>query len=403
MRILWFAKDAPFVNSGYGKCCNEICTRLNKLGHDIAVFATVGNRSSSFFEWNGLKIYPGYEDVYGEDIIYDHYMDWKAELLITQLDIWPMKKIHELSKSGLINWLPYAPIDSLLPCPDITERLKFAVHTVTMCKWGKEQLDNQNIPATSVHHGINSNVYRILKESKGKLKLELGFPEDCFLIGMVQANQFTRKAIEEQLKGIAIFKEKHPQIDIRLYFHTQPNRIDSFHLPSLVQILGLKEIVKFQSDYLGIKGFTENHMARIYNSLDVLLSATNGEGFGLPVIEAQGCGIPVIATDCMSFPELLLAGALCKVKTWFTTPTLLTKAMPDETDIAEKLWLVYNTEYNRREIQDMAHYLWDWNSRIIQEWMILLDEIKEKLVKSCTQIPRPSKHTIEMAKSIVEY
>lgn len=403
MRILFFAKDAPFVNSGYGKCCREICTRLSRLGHDVAVFATVGNRSASFFEWHGLKIYPGLEDVIGEDIIYDHYKDWKAELLITQMDVWAMKKIHELSRAGLINWLPYVPIDSLLPCPEITERVKNAVHVVTMCKWAKEELESTGISATSIHHGIDTTIFRILPEKKEKLKQELGFPSNCFLIGMVQANQFTRKAIEEQLRGIAIFKEKHPQIDIRLYFHTQPNRVDSFHLPSLVQILGLKELVKFPNDYFSIKGFTEEHMARIYNAFDVLLSATNGEGFGLPVIESQGCGVPVVATDCMSFPELILAGALCKVKTWFTTPTLQLKAIPDDLDIGDKLWLIYNTEYNRKEIQDLAHYLWSWDSRIIQEWMCILDTIREKLKKQCLQIPNQPKAIKEMAKKICEY
>ncbi len=403
MRILYFAKDAPFVNSGYGKCCREICTRLNKLGHEVAIFATVGNRSANLLKWKDLTIYPGHEDIYGEDIIYDHYCDWKAELLITQLDIWPIKKIHELSKNGLINWLPYAPLDSLLPCPDITERLKSAIHTVTMCKWAEEELNSIGISATSIHHGIDPEIYKVLKETKEELKLELGFPKNCFLVGMVQANQFTRKALEEQLKGNRMFQEKHPQIDTRLYFHTQPNRIDSFHLPSLVQIMGMKEIVKFPNDYWTIKGFTENHMARIYNAFDVLLSATNGEGFGLPVIEAQGCGVPVLATKCMSFPELVLAGALCEIKTWFATPALQTKAMPDEEDIAQKLWLIYNTSYNRKEIQDMAHYLWSWDFRIIQEWMQLLDKIKEKIKKECAQIPSPSLRAIETAKHTREY
>jgi len=403
VRILFFAKDAPFVNSGYGKCCREICTRLSRLGHDVAVFATVGNRSAYFFEWQGLKIYPGFEDLFGEDIIYDHYLDWKADILITQLDIWPMKKIHELCRTGLINWLPYAPIDSMPPCLDITERLRYATHVITMCNWGKELLEKQGIEATCIHHGIDTKIFRIINETKEKLKQELGFSKECFLVGMVQANQFTRKAIEEQLRGVAIFKERHPQIDIKVYFHTQANRADSFHLPSLVQIVGLKDHVKFPNEYLTIKGFTEEHMSRIYNAFDVLLSATNGEGFGLPVIEAQGCGIPVVATDCMSFPELVLVGGLCKVKTWFTTPSLQIKAIPDEQDIAEKLWTIYNLEYNKRELQDMAHYLWSWDSKIIQEWMRILDQIRLKIEKRCLAVPQVSKKTKEMEKNICVY
>jgi hypothetical protein len=105
----------------------------------------------------------------------------------------------------------------------------------------------------------------------------------------------------------------------------------------------------------------------------------------------------------MSFPELVIAGALCKVKTWFTTPSLQLKAMPDEEDMAEKLWKVYNTEYNHREIQDMAHYFWNWDSKIIQEWMMVLDMIQGKLDRSCLKIPKQSKRAKELSQQICEY
>lgn len=396
MRILFFAKDAPFVQSGYGKCCREICTRLRRFGHDVAVFATVGNRTSSFFEWQGLKIYPPLDDIYGEDIILDHYLNWKAELLITQLDVWAMQKIHTYAQQNLINWLAYVPIDSDPPSSAIIDRLKCATGIVAMCHWAKKKLTEYGLESTVIHHGVDTKVYRVLPH-KDKLKQELGFPPGCYLVGMVQANQFLRKAHEEQFRAVALFRQLHPQIDIRLYCHSIP-RPDSYHLPSLAEHLGISDIVRFPNDYLTVKGFSEEQMGRIYNAFDVLLSATNGEGFGLPVIEAQACGIPVVATDCMSFPELVTFGQLCKVKAWITAQTLQRKTIPDENDIAAKLWQSFNTEWNTREISEHAHYLWNWDDRIIQEWMWLLDRMKDKIVNECLDIPKPSRWAKEKAR-----
>jgi glycosyltransferase involved in cell wall biosynthesis len=51
--------------------------------------------------------------------------------------------------------------------------------------------------------------------------------------------------------------------------------------------------------------FHDEDMAAIYSALDVLLATSGGEGFGLPVIEAQACGAPVIVTNCTAQPELV--------------------------------------------------------------------------------------------------
>jgi glycosyltransferase involved in cell wall biosynthesis len=40
-------------------------------------------------------------------------------------------------------------------------------------------------------------------------------------------------------------------------------------------------------------------------SANVLMLASRGEGFGIPVIEAQACGTPVIVTDWTAQPELV--------------------------------------------------------------------------------------------------
>ncbi len=57
-------------------------------------------------------------------------------------------------------------------------------------------------------------------------------------------------------------------------------------------------------------------MPDLYRRADILLSPTVREGFGLNVAEAMACGLPVVATDCSSLPELVehgKGGYLCRI------------------------------------------------------------------------------------------
>ena len=57
-------------------------------------------------------------------------------------------------------------------------------------------------------------------------------------------------------------------------------------------------------------------MPSLYNTADILLFPTVREGFGLAVAEAMACGLPVIATNCSSMPELIddnKGGYLCDI------------------------------------------------------------------------------------------
>lgn len=55
-------------------------------------------------------------------------------------------------------------------------------------------------------------------------------------------------------------------------------------------------------------GMPDTHIADLYRAADVLLSPSMGEGFGLPIAEAQACGCPVITQDCSSMSELTING-----------------------------------------------------------------------------------------------
>jgi glycosyltransferase involved in cell wall biosynthesis len=71
-------------------------------------------------------------------------------------------------------------------------------------------------------------------------------------------------------------------------------------------------------DRLGVSRRTEaisapddETLARVYAASDVLAQPSLGEGFGIPVIEAMACGLPVVISDGGALPEV--AGGAARV------------------------------------------------------------------------------------------
>ena len=71
------------------------------------------------------------------------------------------------------------------------------------------------------------------------------------------------------------------------------------NLAALVRSLAIDEFITFT-------GFVpDDDLALLYNAATLLALPSKGEGFGLPVVEAMACGLPVIASDRNSLPEVM--------------------------------------------------------------------------------------------------
>lgn len=54
----------------------------------------------------------------------------------------------------------------------------------------------------------------------------------------------------------------------------------------------------------------DEEMAAVYSMADLFVFTTLFEGFGIPVVEAQQCGVPVLTSNVSSLPEIAGEGAL---------------------------------------------------------------------------------------------
>jgi glycosyltransferase involved in cell wall biosynthesis len=137
----------------------------------------------------------------------------------------------------------------------------------------------------------------------------------------------SRKAWGENILAFAAFAKSRP--DALLYLHTDMANPSGIDLRTLVKACGIStDQVTFADQYDLRMGVSDAVMAAIYTRADVLLSATAGEGFGLPVLEAQACGTPVIVSNFSAQPELVGDGWVVDVQPqwnptqlqWFATP-----------------------------------------------------------------------------------
>lgn len=306
LRILWYS-NAPWVPSGYGQQTALFVPRLQKMGHEVAVASFHGLHGSPM-EWNGIRVLPGSsEDMWAQDIMLGHYQHTGSELLITLMDQWVLdpNKSNEMKNAG-VRFAHWTPVDCE-PLGQMDER-NFRTtgnQPIAISRHGEKMMQEFN--PLYVPHGVDTAVFKPDLEFREKTRERAGFGSKI-IIGINAANQDpVRKAFGEQLAAFRLFHDKYPES--MLLIHARRQSRSGSDLDRLIGLLHLQDCVQFGDQYLTVTGRTSPEtLAQWYNVLDVFSSCSYGEGFGIPVIEAQACGTPVAVTDCSALSELCGAG-----------------------------------------------------------------------------------------------
>jgi glycosyltransferase involved in cell wall biosynthesis len=200
-----------------------------------------------------------------------------------------------------------------------------------------------------------------------------------FVVTIPNANKGvlpSRKAWGENLLAFGVFAKSHP--DALLYLHTDATAMSQgIDLKSLVRACGIpQDQVTFVDQYEYRMGVPDEVMAAIYTRSDVLLSASAGEGFGLPVLEAQACGTPVIVSDFSAQPELVGDGWVVEVQPQWNPTQLSWFCTPMVKSIVEALEAAY--ERPRGVVsQDAVAFAQNYNADKVfaESWVPLLDTL----------------------------
>lgn len=260
--------------------------------------------------------------------------------------------------------------------------LRKAQFPVAMSKFAQEQVKNQyGIDVDYIPHGIDGKYYKPLKDKiKCKMTAPHGHPKfkDKFIVGSVFRNQ-PRKSPDILVEAFSKFAKGKD--DVLLLLHTDPNDpARGCDLRYLGNYYGLDNKMFFTGVNI-CDGFTMEQMKTLYNSMDVHVLSTTGEGFGVPTIEAMACGVPVLNTDYTTTKELVLdnkAGLGFRVQREMMGNWNVPRGFGDVDDLAEKLELLYanpklREDFGTNGVEAVKKY-YDYDTIVGPAWQKYFEE-----------------------------
>lgn len=213
----------------------------------------------------------------------------------------------------------------------------------------KKAIIDSGIPCP-VHvfgHGIDPLQYPVLSRPTGRR------PYTFFHFADVQA----RKGTDVLLKAFKAVKG-----DVRLHIKAQWENNES---------KGYRKDFKDERVVWDFKRYPPEEMAALLGKMDCGVFPSRAEGFGLPKLECEATGMPVIATDAFGYKDTSVEDGtiLLKVKEWVPTKIDAGNCAEPDADHLTELMTKCSTDpawaaSRGRVASANAHAHWKWSDKI---------------------------------------
>ena len=179
---------------------------------------------------------------------------------------------------------------------------------------------------------------------------------------------------------VAFEKFARDKPNVRLLLNITIDKYSDFNLIHLVKFMGLGDKVLV----LKTNRMSETDMASMYNAMDLYVSTSCSEGFNMPVLEAQACGVPCAVSNYSAHVELVKNhGDLITVGDYRAMPNNIVWAYVDIDNTVEIMNKYYNSVSVCRKNGAAAHKFvseFYTNDIVNKLWLNLFDnydDIKE--------------------------
>jgi len=425
-RVL-FVSEASYLNTGYATYSREVLKRLySSSKYEVAEFSIYGgieDKRRSSIPW---KNYPNMPDpqneeqnkVYGSDSMNQFgkwrfervCIDFKPDVVLTIRDWWMDAFIQHSPLRKYFKWIWMPTVDASPQNEEWIDSFSDADTILTYSDWAvdvlKSQSDQMNVKCAAPP-SASEDFFQIPNKSAHKERM--GIDPSWKIIGTVMRNQ-RRKLFPELFEAFGKYLKKTGKTDVYLYCHTSypdngwdlpkylfENEISSRVLFTYVcEACGATSPSKFSDtakpcDKCGqfaakmsnvSSGVDTKTLGAIYNLFDIYIQPANSEGFGLPIVEAAACGVPVLATDysAMESEVRKLSGYPIKLRTKHVEmETGCDRALPDTNHIVELFEKLLDkpeplrlAEGKKARDAFEKNYGWDKTAKI---WAECIDEL----------------------------
>lgn len=406
-KVLWLS-DAG-CTTGFSRVTHSIGERLvEDYGHQISVLAVNFRGDSWPCERPGhdhptpLRLYRpdifATNDIYGQSRIIELLGKFEPDVVVTLSD--PQVVLNILFKNKydpdqiLLRYRPllsYMPDDGInLPSRWTTVLPKIS-NVVAMSKWGQTHYQ----PSKMVYHGADPEVFwpiwekpkvtstGIVCKTKRDCKIAVGADPDGFLVGRVDTNS-GRKDYPALVKALWPLMKRHGEIEA--HFHCQdegPQAGIRFQAMLSREVESVDPArFHFPGMHSSFEGWALEDLNVLYSAFDCFASTSRGEGFGLTLLEAATCGIPIVAQNVSAIPEVVgPGGILLEPRDLLTTPAGQDNWLPDIGEFTFAISRLYESKGLRRDLGEAgaAHaktFSWDFAARKFDEWIVALENFQ---------------------------
>jgi len=376
-----FNPNGSGMVTGFSKAIYPICAELaktNKVTHVCHDYQGLD------FIYNGYKVARGNKDF--STSAYEvklHVESEKPDALLALNEPWGISAFQDI-KFGETKLVYYVPIDGY-PCDKNVLALNPIIDMcVPITEFGKKVLTSAGIVcADPIPHSYDPTFYhKVSPKERTALRIEYDL-EDKFVVGFVGRLQ-ERKNIMALMVAFSKFIADKDDAYLFLNMELDMTYAD-FDPVKLAKCLGIDGRIMIQN-----KKVTEQQMGEIYNCFDVYINTACSEGFDIPIMEAQACGVPCITSNYSGHAELVNGhGGLIKIDAYQEMANGINWAFVDIDDTVRLLNEFYNSTSLRRKVSDI-NVKWAKgysNEVIMPKWNALFENLDDEVEAIRSQEP----------------
>jgi len=315
MKVMWHGVPAAF-RTGYGCQTGLFTTALKRRGVEV-IISSIVPAMPTYTDANGIvTLSAGPRGNAGNDLLAMHIEAHKPDLVLSLMDTF----VCVADCFGRIPWAAMQIVDSAPLSPVLLRPAKIARWRIAISRFGERVLQEAGVPAHAyIPHCYSPEQFypeeRAVALSRIEAALGRTLDPDTVLLVANSANMShpSRKNFAAMFRAVSIVARELAPRPVLFYLHTESSGklYCGEDLPALARATGIADITLFAPQYDYITGLIGADWLRAWYSVcDVFLHAAKGEGFGLPIIEAQACGAYIVAPDNSTMPELVRNGEL---------------------------------------------------------------------------------------------
>ena len=384
MKILWHSTK-PNVPTGYGSQSKLFMEALCKRGYELTISCSSGLFGAvEMINIAGqqVKILPHTSRAgkYGTDIIEQHYKRFTPDLILSFIDCF----IFDPEVCSRLPWVAWCPVDSDPIMSDNIKALKNMKAVLAPTMWGKKVIGQAGIQNVRyMPCAYSKKDFYLTDKEEARKSFEKIFKVNLKgrkLVNVVSSNTGNRKNFPAIFEAWVSVLRNFP--GALLYVHADPSGYftGGNDLMEVMKIYNVDEkTVIFPPLWEYACGAMGTDFLNIvYNASDVHVNACYGEGFGIPIIEAQACGCPVVVPDFGGASEICKVGIKVSGNMINSVPGGK-QIFVNVRQLAEGIETVLNIEVNREvtstsvEEYEINHVVEQYTIPIFKEVLCSLD------------------------------